>query len=158
MMPICCQVAFPKSPNCQNTTFVSSTSSAKYWRMVEAPDQRADRATPTRMMLSGRMRPSLENASTMRLDAMAPTNANRAVVPMPTMTSVPASAGTTTRMASVAPNAAPWEMPTVEAEANGFSSTPLQRRTGKAKPAPKRWHTPHGAANRLHRCDSEAVP
>ena len=105
--------------------------------MVDAPAQSAESATPTRMMLSGRMRPSRENASTMTLDTIAPAKANSAVAPMPRVLLVPVSRGMTTSIASVAPNAAPWEIPTVEAEASGFSSTLCSAAPASARPAPE---------------------
>lgn len=88
--------------------------------MVEAPDHKADSATPTKMMLSGVASPMRENNSTTTLDTMAPANAHRAIAVMPISDDDPKTVGTIIRMATVAPNAAPWEIPTVEAEARGF--------------------------------------
>ena len=145
MKPIWLHVARERSPNCQNMTFVSSTSSAKYWMMVEAPAKRAESATPTKMMLSGRSRPKRENASTTRLDIMAPAKAKRAVMPMFTLALEPVIAGTTIRIANVAPKPAPCEIPTVEAEASGFSSTLCSTAPAIASPAPEMMaHTTRG--------------
>ncbi len=123
MNPICGHVARLRSPNCQKITLVSSRSFEKYWRMVAAPAHRADRATPTRMMLSGVAKPMRENSRTTMLEVIAPTKAHAAITLMPTALEFPRKAGMTSKIATVAPNAAPCEMPTVEAEASGFSNT-----------------------------------
>lgn len=140
-------------------TFVSSTSSAKYWMMVEAPAKRGESATPTKMMLSGRSRPKRENASTTRLDIMAPAKAKRAVMPMFTLALEPVIAGTTIRIANVAPKPAPCEMPTVEAEASGFSSTLCSTGACNSKPR-ARDDGAHDArqADALHSRDIACAP
>lgn len=88
------------------------------------------------MMLSGVASPMRENSNTTTLDTMAPTNAHRAIAVIPISDEEPNTVGTITRMATVAPNAAPWEMPTVEAEASGFSSTLCSAAPASARPAP----------------------
>ena len=138
MRPIWPQVARLRSPNSQKMTLESSTSSAKYCMMVDAPEKSAESATPTSTMLSGRMQPRRENSSTTPADTMAPAKAKSAVVPMPRLVAAPpVTAGITTRMASVAPKAAPWEMPTVDEAANGFSSTLWSTQPAMASPAPE---------------------
>ena len=67
---------------------------------------------------------------------MAPTNAHKAIAVIPISDEEPNTVGTITRMATVAPNAAPWEMPTVEADASGFSSTLCSAAPASARPAP----------------------
>ena len=104
--------------------------------MVEAPAHNADNATPTKIMLSGVASPMRENSNTTTLDTIAPANAHRAMAVMPISDDDPKTVGTIIRMATVAPNAAPWEMPTVEAEARGFSSTLCSAAPASARPAP----------------------
>ena len=105
--------------------------------MVEAPAHNAESATPTRMMLSGVANPNLENINTTTLDVMAPMNAQSAMTLIPTPEEEPRTPGMTIRIATVAPNAAPCEMPTVEAEASGFSRTLCNAAPANAKPAPE---------------------
>ena len=109
----------------------------KYCMMVEAPAHRADNATPTKMMLSGVANPRRENSSTTRLETIAPTNAQSAMTPIPMLVEAPRTPGMIIRMAMVAPNAAPWEMPTVDAEASGFSRTLCSAAPASASPAPE---------------------
>ena len=75
--------------------------------MVEAPAHSADSATPTKMMLSGVASPILENSSTTTLETIAPANAQSAIAVIPTSDDDPKTVGTITRMATVAPKAAP---------------------------------------------------
>ena len=64
---------------------------------------------------------------------------------MPTFVDEPANDGMISKMATVAPKAAPCEMPTVDAEANGFSSTLCRAAPASAKPAPATMaHTTRG--------------
>ena len=111
------QVVLPRLPKVQNTRLASSISSAKYWIRVVAPVNMELMATPARTIPSGEICLNRDSPRITRATAMLPAKAHRGMAALPT---APAEAAFKTTMAKAAPKLAPWDTPSVDAEASGL--------------------------------------
>ncbi len=75
MMPACCQLARPKSPNVQKTMAARLTSSAKYCMIVVPPEKSAESATPDKTIASGVICRNFERPRTTRVESIEKPNA-----------------------------------------------------------------------------------
>ena len=126
-----CQLVLPRSPKVQNTSDESATSSAKYCSSVVAPVSMELMATPASTMPSeetclNRLRPRMTAAT-----SSEPRNEHSG------MAQLPVCVRPRPMMATAAPNVAPCDTPSVEAEASGLRSTACRMQPASPSPAPE---------------------